>query len=60
MQSDTPQPGEDPGTLIEDEPGIEPASDAEIEADPQPQPELKPLVPQDDNPEVEETEEQPT
>lgn len=48
-QADTPMPGEDPGALIED-----PARLDEIEPSP------KPGVPEEDDPEVEDTEVQPT
>lgn len=46
--ADTPMPGEDPGALIED-----PSRLDEIEPP-------KPTVPQEDDPEVEDTEVQPT
>lgn len=49
MQADTPMPGEDPGTLIED-----PSRLDEIEPSP------KPSVPEEDDPEVKDTEIQPT
>lgn len=49
--ADTPMPGEDPGALIED-----PSRLDEIE----PSPKTKTTVPEEDNPEVKETEVQPT
>lgn len=49
--ADTPMPGEDPGALIED-----PSRLDEIE----PPPRTEPTVPEEDNPEVKETEVQPT
>ncbi|MCJ2010826.1 hypothetical protein [Methylobacterium sp. J-092] len=57
--ADTPMPGEDPGALIEDPARLDevvPATEEDIEADPQPQPN----VPTEDDPEVKDTEVQPT
>ncbi|TXM72330.1 hypothetical protein FV226_12395 [Methylobacterium sp. WL12] len=57
--ADTPMPGEDPGALIEDPTRLDevvPASEEDIEADPQPQP----TVPVEDDPAVKDTEVQPT
>ena len=57
--ADTPMPGEDPGALIEDEPAeVDPVITADIEDDPQQQP--KPAIPEEDDPAIEETEQQPT
>lgn len=47
-QSGTAQPGEDPGALIEED----------IESNPQPQPQAD--VPEEDDPAVKDTEQQPT
>ncbi|WP_187278406.1 hypothetical protein [Methylobacterium sp. WL64] len=48
IQADTPMPGEDPGALIED-----PSRLDEIEPS-------KPTVPEEDDPDVKDTEVQPT
>ena len=59
MQADTPMPGEDPGALIEDLPNdLDPAITADVESDPQPMP--KPAIPEEDDPAVRDTEQQPT
>lgn len=58
--ADTPMPGEDPGTLLED-PGdgeLDPATELDIEANPQPEPDSS-LPPEDDS-NVKGTEQQPT
>ena len=57
-QAGTPRPGEDPGTLIEDEPDTQPVSDEEIESDPEPLP--KPCSPREGGPDIEDTQQQPT
>jgi hypothetical protein len=49
VQADTPMPGEDPGALIED-----PSRLDEIEPPP------KPTVPEENDPDVKDTEVQPT
>ena len=59
--ADTPMPGEDPGALIQDQPDRkpDPATELDIEANPQPEPDSS-LPPEDDDPEIEKTERQPT
>lgn len=49
--ADTPMPGEDPGALIEDPSRLD---------DIEPPPRTEPTVPEEDDPEVKETEVQPT
>lgn len=58
--ADTPMPGEDSGALPEDQRdgGVDPASEMEIEANPQPEPDSS--LPPDDDAEVEDTEQQPS
>ena len=51
IQADTPMPGEAPGALIEDHSRLD-----EIE----PPPKSEPTVPEEDDPEVKDTEVQPT
>lgn len=55
--TDTPMPGEDPGVLPDDQHNGEPdpASDMGVEANPQSEPDSS-LPPEDDDPEVEDTE----
>ncbi len=48
--ADTPMPGEDPGALIEED----------IETNPQPQSQPHPDIPEEDDPAVKNTEQQPT
>ncbi|GEO98140.1 hypothetical protein [Methylobacterium haplocladii] len=56
----TPMPGEDSGALPEDrrDGEIDPAAEVEIEANPQPEPDSS--LPPDDDPDVEDTEQQPS
>ncbi len=58
--ADTPMPGEDPGTLPDDQrdDASRQADDLDVEANPQPEPDSS--VPLEDDPEIEETEQQPT
>lgn len=58
--ANTPMPGEDSGALSEDQRDgeIDPATEVEIETNPQPEPDSS--LPPDDDPEVEDTEQQPS
>ena len=58
-RADTPMPGEDPGALIEDLPNdLDPATEPDTQGHPPSQP--KPVIPEEDDPAIEETEGQPT
>ena len=57
--ADTPRPGEDPGTLPENEHGThDPEQDMEVEANPQLESDSS--IPEEDDPDIEDTEEQPS